>query len=130
MTDKGEKLSAKLEKVRKNIEDTRRLIAYHKKMLKIYLRKESEIADKLEKEQLNDLFKTVKDKGKHFFLDVGAGCEYQFNGKTAVPFAELGARVKLGKVGIGAYGGYSHDTKENKGLPYARAKVTYDIIGF
>ena len=32
-------------------------------MLKIYLRKESEIADKLEKEQLNDLFKTVKDKG-------------------------------------------------------------------
>ena len=63
MTDKGEKLSAKLEKVRKNIEDTRRLIAYHKKMLKIYLRKESEIADKLEKEQLNDLFKTVKDKG-------------------------------------------------------------------
>ena len=63
MTDKGEKLSAKLEKVRKNIEDTRRLIAHHKKMLKIYLRKESEIADKLEKEQLNDLFKTVKDKG-------------------------------------------------------------------
>ena len=63
MTDKGEKLSAKLEKVRKNIEDTRRLIAYHKKMLKIYLRKESDIADKLEKEQLNDLFKTVKDKG-------------------------------------------------------------------
>ena len=74
--------------------------------------------------------KTVKDKGKHFFLDVGAGCEYQFNSKAAVPFAELGARVKLGRVGIGAYGGYSHDTKENKGLPYARAKVTYDIIGF
>lgn len=74
--------------------------------------------------------KTVKDKGKHFFLDVGAGCEYQFNTKAAVPFAELGARVKLGRVGIGAYGGYSHDTKENKGLPYARAKVTYDIIGF
>ena len=74
--------------------------------------------------------KTVKDKGKHFFLDVGAGCEYQFNGKAAVPFAELGARLKIGKVGIGAYGGYSHDTKENKGLPYAKAKVTYDIIGF
>jgi len=74
--------------------------------------------------------KTVKDKGKHFFLDVGAGCEYQFNTKAAVPFAELGARVKLGRFGIGAYGGYLHDTKENKGLPYARAKVTYDIIGF
>lgn len=74
--------------------------------------------------------KTVKDKGKHFFLDVCAGCEYQFNSKAAVPFAELGARLKLGRVGIGAYGGYSHDTKENKGLPYAKAKVTYDIIGF
>jgi hypothetical protein len=74
--------------------------------------------------------KTVKDKGKHFFLDVGAGCEYQFNTKSAVPFAELGARVKLGRFGIGAYGGYSHDTKENKGLPYAKAKVTYDIIWF
>ena len=74
--------------------------------------------------------KTVKDKGKHLFLDVGAGCEYQFNTKAAMPFAELGARVKLGRFGIGAYGGYSHDTKENKGLPYARAKVTYDIISF
>lgn len=74
--------------------------------------------------------KTVKDKGKHFFLDAGAGCEYQFSTKAAVPFAELGAMVKLGKVGIGAYGGYSHDISDNKGLPYARAKVTYDIIGF
>lgn len=74
--------------------------------------------------------RTVKDKGKHFFLDVGAGCEFQFNTKTAVPFAELGARLKFGRVGIGAYGGYSHDTKENKGLPYARAKVTYDIVSF
>lgn len=74
--------------------------------------------------------KTVKDKGKHFFLDVGAGCEYQFNSKAAVPYAELGARVKLGKVGIGAYGGYSHDIKENKASPQAKVKVTYDIFGF
>lgn len=74
--------------------------------------------------------RTIKDKGKHFFLDVGAGCEYRFNGKAAVPFAELGARVKLGRFGIGAYGGYSHDTKENKGLPYAKAKVTYEIVSF
>lgn len=73
--------------------------------------------------------RTVKDKGKHFFLDIGAGCEYQFNNKAAIPFAELGARLKLGKVGIGAYGGYSHDTKEGKASPYARAKVTYDIVG-
>lgn len=63
MTDKGEKLSARLEKVRRNIENSRRLIAYHKKMLKIYKRKESELSDRLEKEQLNDLFRTVKDKG-------------------------------------------------------------------
>lgn len=73
--------------------------------------------------------KTVKDS-KHFFLDVGAGCEYQFNGKTAVPFAELGARVKLGRVGIGAYGGYAHDLKENKASPMVKAKVTYDILSF
>ena len=63
MTERQEKLSARLAKVRKNIEDSRRLIAYHKKMLKIYKRKEKELSDRLEKEQLNDLFKTVKDKG-------------------------------------------------------------------
>jgi len=74
--------------------------------------------------------RTVKDKGKHFFLDVGAGCEYQFNTKTAVPFAELGARVKIGRVGIGAYGGYAHDVKENKASPMVKAKVTYDILSF
>lgn len=74
--------------------------------------------------------KTVKDKGKHFFLDVGAGCEYQVNGKAAVPFAELGARLKFGRVGIGAYGGYAHDIKENKASPIVKAKVTYDIMCF
>lgn len=73
--------------------------------------------------------RTVKGS-KLFFLDVGAGCEYQFNGKTAVPFAELGARVKLGRVGIGAYGGYAHDIKENKASPMVKAKVTYDILSF
>ena len=72
--------------------------------------------------------RTVKYKGKHFFLDVGAGCEYQFNTKTAVPFAELGARLKFGRVGIGAYGGYAHDIKENKASPIVKAKVTYDIM--
>jgi hypothetical protein len=74
--------------------------------------------------------KTVKDKGKHFFLDVGAGCEYQFNTKTAVPFAELGAMLKIGKVGIGAYGGYAHDIEGNKASPIVKAKVTYDIMCF
>ena len=73
--------------------------------------------------------KTIKDS-KHFFLDVGVGCEYQFNGKTAVPFAELGAMVKLGRVGVGAYGGYAHDLKENKASPMVKAKVTYDILSF
>ena len=84
-----------------------------------------------EKEIITEtITRTVKDKGKHFFLDVGAGCEYQFNGKAAVPFAELGARLKLGRVGIGAYGGYAHDMKENKASPQAKVKVTYDIISF
>ena len=63
MTERQEKLSARLAKVRKNIEDSRRLIAYHKKMLKIYKRKEKELSDRLEKEQLGVLFRTVKDKG-------------------------------------------------------------------
>lgn len=84
-----------------------------------------------EKEIITEtITRTVKDKGKHFFLDVGAGCKYQFNTKAAVPFAELGARLKIGKVGIGAYGGYSHDIKENKASPIVKAKVTYDIMCF
>lgn len=77
----------------------------------------------------NTITRTVKDS-KHFFLDVGAGCEYKFNEKSAVPFAELGIKFKPGRFGIGAYGGYSHDINENKGLPYAKAKITYDIISF
>lgn len=73
--------------------------------------------------------KVVKDN-KHFFLDVSGGCDYVPNTKTAVPFAELGMKFKTGKFGIGAYGGYSHDTKENKAAPYVGAKVSYDIISF
>lgn len=73
--------------------------------------------------------RTVKDN-RHFFLDVGAGCEYKFNDKSAVPFAELGLKFKAGRFGFGAYGGYSHDINENKGLPYGKAKISYDIISF
>ena len=73
--------------------------------------------------------RTVKED-KHFFLDVGAGCEYQFNTKAAVPFAELGFKFKKGRLGLGAYGGYSHDVKENKASPVVKAKVTYDIVSF
>lgn len=61
MTDREEKLMARLSKVRKNIEDSRRLIAYHKKMLKTYKRKEKELSERIEKAQLDDLFKAVKD---------------------------------------------------------------------
>ena len=63
MNEKTEKLSAKLANVRKNAEDSRRLIAYHKKMLKIYKRKAKELSERLEKEQLNDLYKTMRDGG-------------------------------------------------------------------
>lgn len=73
--------------------------------------------------------KVVKDR-KHFFLDISGGCEYIPNTKTAVPFSELGLSFKTGRFGIGAYGGYSHDLHENKALPYAKAKLTYDIIHF
>ena len=66
MTDKAarvEKLSAKLAIARKNTENTVRLIAYHKKMLKIYRKKEAELEEKLEREQFADLYKAVRDKG-------------------------------------------------------------------
>lgn len=83
-----------------------------------------------EKEIITEtITRTVKEE-KHFFLDVGVGCEYQFNTKAAVPFAELGAKFKKGKWGICAYGGYAHDVKENKASPMVKAKVSYDISSF
>ncbi|MBP1534818.1 MAG: hypothetical protein IK999_11955 [Ruminococcus sp.] len=85
MTEKGEKLSKRLTKVRKNIEDTKRLVAYHKKMLKIYLRKEAELMDKIEKEQLNDLFRTVKEKG----CDIAAINEAVNNGEFSAAEEEI-----------------------------------------
>lgn len=66
MTEKAarvEKLSAKLASAKKNTENTVRLIAYHKKMLKIYRRKEAELQEKLEREKFADLYKAVRDKG-------------------------------------------------------------------
>ena len=85
MTERKEKLTARLDKVRKNIEDTKRLIDYHKKMLKIYQRKETELCDRLEKEQLSDLFKTVKDKG----CDIEAINTAINNGKISSSFNEV-----------------------------------------
>ena len=73
--------------------------------------------------------KVVKEN-KHFFLDISGGCNYIPDTKSAMPFAELGFKFKTGKFGIGAYGGYSHDTKENKATPYAGVRASYDIISF
>lgn len=73
--------------------------------------------------------KVVGDN-KHFFFDVGGGCEYQPNTKTAIPFAELGLSFRNGRFGAGAYGGYSHDLNENKATPYGKIKITYNIISF
>lgn len=83
-----------------------------------------------EKEIITETITRTVKEDKHFFLDVGVGLEYQFNTKTAVPFAELGAKFKKGKWGIGAYGGYAHDVKENKASPMVKAKVSYDISSF
>lgn len=83
-----------------------------------------------EKEIITEMITRTVKEDKRFFLDVGAGCEYQFNTKAAVPFAELGFKFKKGRLGLGAYGGYSHDVKENKASPVVKAKVTYDIVGF
>lgn len=63
MTERQEKLSVRLTNVRKNIENSRRLIAYHKKMLKTYKRKARELSEKLEREKFNALYKTVRDGG-------------------------------------------------------------------
>lgn len=83
-----------------------------------------------EKEIITETITRTVKEDKHFFLDVGAGCEYQFNTKASVPFAELGFKFKKGRLGLGAYGGYSHDVKENKASPVVKAKVTYDIVSF
>lgn len=83
-----------------------------------------------EKEIITETITRTVKEDKHFFLDVGAGCEYKFNTKAAVPFAELGFKFKKGRIGLGAYGGYSHDVKENKASPVVKAKVTYDIVSF
>lgn len=83
-----------------------------------------------EKEIITETITRTVKEDKHFFLDVGVGCEYQFNTKTAVPFAELGFKFKKGKWGIGAYGGYAHDVKENKASPMVRAKASYNISSF
>lgn len=83
-----------------------------------------------EKEIITETITRTVKEDKHFFLDVGVGCEYQFNTKAAVPFAELGFKFKKGRLGLGAYGGYSHDVKENKASPVVKAKVTYDIVSF
>lgn len=83
-----------------------------------------------EKEIITETITRTVKEDKHFFLDVGVGCEYQFNAKAAVPFAELGFKFKKGKWGIGAYGGYAHDVKENKASPMVKAKVSYNISSF
>ena len=83
-----------------------------------------------EKEIITETITRTVKEDKHFFLDVGVGCEYQFNTKVAVPFAELGFKFKKGKWGVGAYGGYAHDAKENKASPMVKAKVSYDIVSF
>lgn len=83
-----------------------------------------------EKEIITETITRTVKEDKHFFLDVGVGCEYQFNTKAAVPFAELGAKFKKGKWCIGAYGGYAHDVKENKASPYVIGKIDYTITSF
>lgn len=72
---------------------------------------------------------TLKDN-KRFFLDVGGGCEYMVNDKSATPFAELGLKFKPGRWGIGVSGGYQHNGATNTGEPYARFKLSYDLISF
>lgn len=81
-------------------------------------------------EYINTTITQVVKDNKHFFVDVAGGCEYLFNNKSATPFAELGLTFKSSKWGIGVTGGYHHNGATNTGEPYARIKLSYDIITF
>lgn len=81
-------------------------------------------------EYINTTITQVVKDGKHFFFGVAGGCEYGFNDKSATPFAELGLTFKPGRWSIGASGGYQHNGATNTGEPYARIKLSYDIISF
>ena len=61
--NKKDKLSGKLTSVKKNIDKTKRLIEYHKKMLRIYQRKESELREKLERAEFDALYKEARNSG-------------------------------------------------------------------
>ena len=63
MNERSEKLAEKLAQTQKNAEDARRLIAYHRKMLKAYTRKAKELSQRLEKEQFSVLYKAVREGG-------------------------------------------------------------------
>lgn len=73
--------------------------------------------------------RTVKEN-KHFFLDVNGGCAYQVNRSRYMPFAELRLTFKKGRWGIGASGGYVHDSSTNTASPYGKAVLSYDIVSF
>lgn len=61
--NKKDKLSDKLTSVQKNIDKTKRLIEYHKKMLRIYQRKEAELMEKLERAEFDALYKEARNNG-------------------------------------------------------------------
>ena len=71
--------------------------------------------------------RTVKDN-KHFFVDVSGGCEKNFKTAGVTPFAEFGATFKPSRWSIRVTGGYQHVS--GTGEPYARFKLSYDIIAF
>ena len=63
MANKELKYSAALERCKKNIEKTKGLIEYHRKMLRIYENKESKLVTKLENEKMAALRRSISDNG-------------------------------------------------------------------
>ena len=63
MKDREKRYSEGLEKCRTNIEKTKRLIEYHKVMLKNLLKKESRYIALLKREKLGALYKAMEQGG-------------------------------------------------------------------
>ena len=83
MNERSEKLAEKLAQAQKNAEDARRLIAYHRKMLKAYTRKAKELSQRLEKDQFSVLYKAMREGGCDIEAINAAIKNGEFSGESA-----------------------------------------------
>lgn len=72
--------------------------------------------------------RTVKDKGKHFFVSVAGGTEYNPNKQAFRPLAELRLGFKKNRWGVGVAGGCQ--STDGKFEPFFKGMVSYELLGF